>query len=121
MSTVDRSKTMEIAAVLIGALAIAASAYFIFLTEGNAFRMTNWVISLAFVVFIVYNFVNAKLLKKSLNELRSKNIALSEKLSVTSNELAQAASDMEQIKRDLIKTQRKLNQSEKKLKEISEE
>ena len=51
MSTENRSKPLETAAIIIGVLAIAASAYFIFMTDGAAYRLTNWIISLAFLVF----------------------------------------------------------------------
>tara|TARA_B100000795_G_scaffold103205_1_gene76090 strand:- start:3675 stop:4049 length:375 start_codon:yes stop_codon:yes gene_type:complete len=115
MSTAERSKTIEIAAIAIGALAIAASAYFIFMTEGNAFKMTNWVISLAFVVFVAYNFVNVRNLKGELNELSDKNNALTENLQVTKQNLAQAQSDVEVIKADLVSTQNDLRHREKEL------
>jgi len=36
MSTENRSKPLETAAIIIGVLAIAASAYFIFMTDGAA-------------------------------------------------------------------------------------
>ena len=48
MTAAKKSNPVEIIAIIIGMLAILASAYFIFLTESNSYRLTNWVISAAF-------------------------------------------------------------------------
>src|SRR6056300_1030013 len=102
MTSTDRSKTLEYAAIVVGAVAVAASAYFIFMTDGDAFRMTNWVISLAFVVFVAYNFVNVRNLKGAISELSDKNDRLKSDLDETQVKLSQAQGDVETLKSDLL-------------------
>src|SRR6056300_619507 len=112
MTSTDRSKTLEYAAIVVGAVAVAASAYFIFMTEGDAFRMTNWVISLAFVVFVAYNFVNVRNLKGAIEALTEKNEVLRSELGETQTALSRAQSDMELVKSDLVEAQRSIQQKE---------
>jgi len=120
MSTTDRSKTLEFAAITVGALAVAASAYFIFMTDGDAFRLTNWVISLAFVVFVAYNFVNVRNLKGAIEELVGKNETLQSKLGQTQSSLTQAQGDVEMLKTDLLAAQRSIEEKDVKIKALEE-
>ena len=120
MSTTDRSKTLEFAAITVGALAVAASAYFIFMTDGDAFRMTNWVISLAFVVFVAYNFVNVRNLKGAIEELVGKNEILQSELGQTQSSLSQAQGDVEMLKTDLLAVQRSIEEKNLKIKVLEE-
>ena len=120
MSTTDRSKTLEFAAITVGALAVAASAYFIFMTDGDAFRMTNWVISLAFVVFVAYNFVNVRNLKGAIEELVGKNETLQSELGQTQSSLTQAKGDVEMLKTDLLAAQRSIEEKDLKIKSLEE-
>lgn len=120
MSTTDRSKTLEFAAITVGALAVAASAYFIFMTDGDAFRMTNWVISLAFVVFVAYNFVNVRNLKGAIEELVGKNETLQSELGQTQSSLTQAKGDVEMLKTDLLAAQRSIEEKDLKIKVLEE-
>ena len=120
MSTTDRSKTLEFAAITVGALAVAASAYFIFMTDGDAFRMTNWVISLAFVVFVAYNFVNVRNLKGAIEELVGKNETLQSELGQTQSSLTQAQGDVEMLKTDLLAAQRSIEEKDLKIKSLEE-
>ena len=83
MSTANRSKPLETAAIIIGVLAIAASAYFIFMTEGSAYRLTNWIISLAFLVFVAYNFINVRSLKGEVGALSDRNAEVTQELQGT--------------------------------------
>ena len=117
MSTEHRSKTLEWAAIGIGALAVIASSYFIFMAEGKTFRLTNWVISLAFLVFVIYNFVNARSLKSEISGLNEKNDALSSDLEATKQSLTQSQAELEGIKAELVNTQSDLSKAQADLKQ----
>ena len=102
MSTANRSKQLETAAIVIGVLAIAASAYFIFMTEGSAYRLTNYIISLAFLVFVAYNFINLRSLKGEVGELSDRNAEVTQELQGTKQSLVEAQTDLQTVKADLI-------------------
>ena len=102
MSTANRSKQLETAAIVIGVLAIAASAYFIFMTEGSAYRLTNYIISLAFLVFVAYNFINLRNLKGEVGELSDRNAEVTQELQGTKQSLVEAQADLQTVKADLI-------------------
>ncbi len=102
MSTANRSKQLETAAIVIGVLAIAASAYFIFMTEGSAYRLTNYIISLAFLVFVAYNFINLRSLKGEVGELSDRNAEVTQELQGTKQSLVEAQADLQTVKADLI-------------------
>ena len=102
MSTANRSKQLETAAIVIGVLAIAASAYFIFMTEGSAYRFTNYIISLAFLVFVAYNFINLRSLKGEVGELSDRNAEVTQELQGTKQSLVEAQADLQTVKADLI-------------------
>ena len=99
-----RSKSVELAAILIGGIAILASVYFLFLAE-DSYNMTNKIISLAFLVFVVYNFLNMRGLKGEIGTLTDKNTELSGNLAITKSELVQAQADLETVKTDLVTAQ----------------
>lgn len=102
MSTANRSKSLETVAIIIGVLAIAASAYFIFMTEGSAYRLTNWIISLAFLVFVAYNFINVRSLKGEVGALSDRNAEVAQELKGTKQSLVEAQADLQTVKADLI-------------------
>ena len=102
MSTANRSKQLETAAIVIGVLAIAASAYFIFMTEGSAYRLTYYIISLAFLVFVAYNFINVRSLKGEVGELSDRNAEVTQELLGTMQSLVEAQADLQTVKADLI-------------------
>lgn len=102
MSTANRSKQLETVAIVIGVLAIAASAYFIFMTEGSAYRLTNYIISLAFLVFVAYNFINVRSLKGEVGELSDRNAEVTQELQGTKQSLVEAQADLQTVKADLI-------------------
>tara|TARA_B100000900_G_C20266223_1_gene588082 strand:+ start:201 stop:575 length:375 start_codon:yes stop_codon:yes gene_type:complete len=104
MSTSARSKSVELVAILIGGIAILASVYFLFLAE-DSYNMMNKIISLAFLVFVVYNFLNMRGLKGEIGVLTDKNSELSGNLSNTKSELVQAQADLETLKTDLVTAQ----------------
>ena len=102
MSTANRSKQLETAAIVIGVLAIAASAYFIFMTEGSAYRLTNYIISLACLGFVAYNFINVRSLKGEVGELSDRNAEVTQELQGTKQSLVEAQADLQTVKADLI-------------------
>ena len=113
MSTANRSKPLETAAIIIGVLAIAASAYFIFITEGSAYRLTNWIISLAFLVFVAYNFINVRSLKGEVGALSDRNAEVTQELQGTKQSLVEAQADLQTVKSDLISAEEEAAAREK--------
>jgi exosortase/archaeosortase len=105
MSSTARSKSVELAAILIGGIAVLASVYFLFLTEDNSYDITNKIISLAFLVFVVYNFLNMRGLKGEIENLTEQNATLMEKLTKTKGALKQTQADLETVKSDLVVAQ----------------
>lgn len=100
MSTATTSKRLELAAIVVGVVAIAASAYFIFTQEG-AFRLTNWVISLAFLVFVAYNFINVRALKERIGDLEERNSDLTSNLERTRADLTSTQSELTSVRGEL--------------------
>ena len=113
MSTANRSKPLETAAIIIGVLDIAASAYFIFMTEGSAYRLTNWIISLAFLVFVAYNFINVRSLKGEVGALSDRNAEVTQELQGTKQSLVEAQADLQTVKSDLISAEEEAAAREK--------
>jgi predicted nuclease with TOPRIM domain len=79
--------------------------YFLFLTEDNSYDITNKIISLAFLVFVVYNFLNMRGLKGEIENLTEQNATLMEKLTKTKGALKQTQADLETVKSDLVVAQ----------------
>ena len=113
MSTANRSKPLETAAIIIGVLAIAASAYFIFMTEGSAYRLTHWIISLAFLVFVAYNVINVRSLKGEVGALSDRNAEVTQELQGTKQSLVEAQADLQTVKSDLISAEEEAAAREK--------
>lgn len=113
MSKANSSKPLETAAIIIGVLAIAASAYFIFMTEGSAYRLTNWIISLAFLVFVAYNFINVRSLKGEVGALSDRNAEVTQELQGTKQSLVEAQADLQTVKSDLISAEEEAAAREK--------
>ena len=118
MSTANRSKSLETVAIIIGVLAIAASAYFIFMTEGSAYRLTNWIISLAFLVFVAYNFINVRSLKGEVGALSDRNAEVTQELKGTKQSLVEAQADLQTVKADLISAEEVAAAREKEVKRL---
>ena len=78
----------------------------------------NKIISLAFLVFVVYNFLNMRGLKGEIGVLTDKNSELSGNLSNTKSELVQAQADLETLKTDLVTAQQ---ENEKRKAEVDHE
>lgn len=69
-------KTLEIIAAAIGILSIMVAAYFIFTTEGDAYRLTNWIISASFFFYIGYNVFSIRVFRKTIASLENKIVDL---------------------------------------------
>lgn len=118
MSKANSSKPLETAAIIIGVLAIAASAYFIFMTEGSAYRLTNWIISLAFLVFVAYNFINVRSLKGEVGALSDRNAEVTQELKGTQQSLVEAQADLQTVKSDLISAEEEAAVREKEVERL---
>ena len=64
----NSSVSLEWAAMFIGVVVVSVSAYLIFGTDWNAYRVANVLIGIAFITFITYSFTNASALKRDLND-----------------------------------------------------
>ena len=64
----NSSVILEWAAMFIGVVVVSVSAYLIFGTDWNAYRVANVLIGIAFITFITYSFTNASSLKRDLND-----------------------------------------------------
>ena len=64
----NSSVSLEWAAMFIGVVVVSVSAYLIFGTDWNAYRVANVLIGIAFITFITYSFTNASSLKRDLND-----------------------------------------------------
>ena len=58
--------SLEWAAMLVGVVVICVTAYVIFGTEWNVYRVVNVLLGVAFLLFITYAYTNANNLKKEL-------------------------------------------------------
>ena len=118
VSKANSPKPLETAAIFIGVLAIAASAYFIFMTEGSAYRLTNWIISLAFLVFVAYNFINVRSLKGEVGALSDRNAEVTQELQGTKQSLVEAQADLQTVKSDLISAEEEAAVREKEVERL---
>ena len=96
MSTTSNAKSLETVATIIGALAIVGTAYLIFATDGTMFRTTNWIISAAFLVYVVYNFINTRALRERISGLEDERASLQQELQVLRGELSSAKDELGQ-------------------------
>jgi len=69
--------SLEWAAMLVGVVVIFVTAYIIFGTEWNVYRVANVLLGVAFIVFITYAYINANNLKKELKGSQSDALAFS--------------------------------------------
>lgn len=58
--------SLEWAAMLVGVVVICVTAYIIFGTEWNVYRVVNVLLGVAFLIFITYAYVNSNELKSQL-------------------------------------------------------
>jgi len=69
--------SLEWAAMLVGVVVIFVTAYIIFGTEWNVYRVANVLLGVAFIMFITYAYINANNLKKELKGSQSDALAFS--------------------------------------------
>jgi len=79
--------SLEWLAMFTGIVTVIVSTYLIFGTEWNAYRVTNVVLGVAFLIFVTYAFTSSKNLKSSLSTTRSKAKALFVELEKTKTNL----------------------------------
>lgn len=113
------TEPIEIGALVVGIGAIVASGYFIFGSNENSSEIANKVISLAFLVFVVYNFLVGRSMKEDIQSLAKQNGDLSSDLQEAANKLEQAQYDVNNLKDDLLKTQKTLAEKEKEIEDLN--
>lgn len=64
----NSSVSLEWAAMFIGVVIVSVSAYLIFGTDWNAYRVANVLIAIAFITFITYSFTHSGSLKRELGD-----------------------------------------------------
>ena len=89
----NSSVSLEWAAMFIGVVVVSVSAYLIFGTDWNAYRVANVLIGIAFITFITYSFTNASSLKRDLND---KSQALHER-ALENEKLKTAAAELNSV------------------------
>ena len=67
----ESNVSLEWAAMFIGVTIVSVSAYLIFGTDWNAYRVANVLMAIAFITFITYSFTNSGALKKELGSQTS--------------------------------------------------
>ncbi|MGY8865831.1 MAG: hypothetical protein ACKVJK_09385 [Methylophagaceae bacterium] len=81
MSYFDESKdseniSLEWLAMITGIITVIVTTYLIFGTDWNAYRSTNIVLGVAFLIFVTYAFTHSKKLKSSISLSKAKERAL---------------------------------------------
>jgi len=84
-----KSISLEWLAMFTGIVTVIVSTYLIFGTEWNAYRVTNVVLGVAFLIFVTYAFTNSKGLKSNLSTTKAKAKALFAELEKTKTQLAE--------------------------------
>ena len=85
----SKSISLEWLAMFTGIVTVIVSTYLIFGTEWNAYRVTNVVLGVAFLIFVTYAFTNSKGLKSNLSTTKAKAKALFAELEKTKTQLAE--------------------------------
>ena len=80
--------SLEWLAMFTGIVTVIVSTYLIFGTEWNAYRVTNVVLAIAFLIFVTYAFTNSKNLKSNLSTSKAKAKAIFAELEKTKTQLA---------------------------------
>ena len=81
--------SLEWLAMFTGIVTVIVSTYLIFGTEWNAYRVTNLVLAIAFLIFVTYAFTNSKNLKSNLSTSKAKAKAIFAELEKTKTQLAE--------------------------------
>ena len=92
--------SLEWAAMLVGVVVIFVTAYVIFGTEWNVYRVVNVLLGVAFIVFITYAYTNASNLKKALKGFESDALAMSKENESLRSAIGDIELTLEKIKND---------------------
>lgn len=105
MSYLDSDKnniSLEWAAMLVGVVVVFTTAYIIFGTEWNVYRVVNVLLGVSFIVFVTYSAVNARNLQNSLRHTSTQLDTLQKENKNLQSALADAESDSEKLKINII-------------------
>tara|TARA_B110000977_G_scaffold72362_1_gene98013 strand:- start:5786 stop:6208 length:423 start_codon:yes stop_codon:yes gene_type:complete len=94
MSYFDESKdseniSLEWLAMITGIITVIVTTYLIFGTDWNAYRSTNIVLGVAFLIFVTYAFTHSKKLKSSISLSKAKERALFAEIEKSNIKLAE--------------------------------
>ena len=94
MSYFDESKdseniSLEWLAMITGIITVIVTTYLIFGTDWNAYKSTNIVLGVAFVIFVTYAFMHSKKLKSSISMSKAKERALFAEIEKSNIKLAE--------------------------------
>lgn len=90
--------SLEWAAMLVGVVVVFTTAYIIFGTEWNVYRVVNVLLGVTFIVFVTYSAVNARNLQNSLRDTSTQLDILQKENKNLQSALADAESDSEKLK-----------------------
>ena len=90
--------SLEWAAMLVGVVVVFTTAYIIFGTEWNVYRVVNVLLGVTFIVFVTYSAVNARNLQNSLRDTSTQLGTLQKENKNLQSALADAESDSEKLK-----------------------
>ena len=117
----NSSVSLEWAAMLIGVVVISVTAYLIFGTEWNAYRVANVLIGIAFITFITYSFTQSASLKRELSDKQKEF----HKLALENEKLKTATAERdlvnEKAKAEIEKLELRLAQQTEKTEQLLEQ
>ena len=112
---------VELASTIAGGVAILAGIYFTFLRSENHFRLVNIIIAVAFLTFVVYNFLvatSAKSVRAQLvqtmeqnEQLRLEKESLQKQLTQTEGSLRQTSSELAALQKECADLREKMGQA----------
>ena len=123
-----KSISLEWLAMFTGIVTVIVSTYLIFGTELNAYRVTNVVLGVAFLIFVTYAFTNSKGLKSNLSTTKAKAKALFAELEKTKTQLAETELELrekghviDQMKIDVASMEGTIGSLESKIIELEDQ
>ena len=120
--------SLEWLAMFTGIVTVIVSTYLIFGTEWNAYRVTNVVLAIAFLIFVTYAFTNSKNLKSNLSTSKAKAKAIFAELEKTKTQLAETELELrekghviDQMKIDMASMEGTISTLELKILELEDQ
>ena len=120
--------SLEWLAMFTGIVTVIVSTYLIFGTEWNAYRVTNVVLAIAFLIFVTYAFTNSKNLKSNLSTSKAKAKAIFAELEKTKTQLAETELELrekghviDQMKIDVASMEGTIGSLESKITELEDQ